>query len=75
MLFDRSLVVEDDEQVRFMVTDSQPAELIVDGRNIGSLEPEEELVCTAAACDALLVTLEKRDFHHLLKRKFNLGDR
>ena len=75
MLFDRSMVLEDTEQVRFLLTDSQPADLIVDGRNIGRLEPEEDLVCTASARDALLVTLEMRDFHHLLKRKFNLGDR
>jgi NAD+ kinase len=75
MLFDRSMVVEDDEQIRFVVTDSQPAELVVDGRNIGNLEPDEELVCTSGASDALLVTFEERDFHRLLKRKFNLTDR
>jgi NAD+ kinase len=75
MLFDRSLVVADDEQVRFSVTDSQPAELVVDGRPIGILEPDEELVCSSGPSDALLVTFEHRDFHHLLKRKFNLADR
>jgi NAD+ kinase len=75
MLFDRSLVVRDDEEIRFAVTDSQPAELVIDGRSIGNLEPDEELVCTAGPRDALLMTFEDRDFHNLLKRKFNLFDR
>jgi NAD+ kinase len=75
MLFDRSLVVDDDEEIRFAVTDWQPAELVADGRPIGNLEPDEELVCTAGAADALLMTFEDRDFHQLLKRKFNLADR
>jgi NAD+ kinase len=75
MLFDRSLVVAEDEQIRFVVTDSQPAELVLDGRSIGTLDPDEELVCTRGPADALLVRFEDRDFHHILKRKFNLVDR
>jgi NAD+ kinase len=75
MLFDRSLILPADEEIGFQVTDDQPAELVVDGWPVGTLEVGEILRCTGGKRDALLVTFGDRDFHRILKQKFNLADR
>ena len=74
-LFDRSLVLDDDEWVRVEVLDGRPASLVVDGRSLGVLEPGDSVVCRAGRHDARFVTLEGRDFHQILKAKFSLADR
>lgn len=74
-LFDRSLVLDDDEWVRLEVLDGRPAALVVDGRSFGTLEPGDSVVCRAGAHDARFVTFDGRDFHQILKAKFSLADR
>ncbi len=75
MLFDRSLVMAADEEIGFGVTDHQPAEMIVDGWSVGTLQPGEILHCVGGERDALFVTFGERNFHRRLKQKFNLADR
>ncbi|MBW3669041.1 MAG: NAD(+)/NADH kinase [Actinobacteria bacterium] len=74
-LFDRSLVLDDDEWVRLEVLDGRPAALVVDGRSFGILEPGDSVVCRAGVHDARFVTFDGRDFHQILKTKFSLADR
>jgi NAD+ kinase len=75
MLFDRSLVLPAEEEIELRVTDDHPAELVVDGWAIGSLQPGEVLCCTGGRRDALFVTFGERNFHRILKQKFNLTGR
>jgi NAD+ kinase len=75
MLFDRSMVVAPDVQVRIEVLGHRAATLSIDGRNIGELRGGDSLVCTASAVAARLVSFAPRDFHRILKAKFGLSDR
>ena len=75
MLFDRSLVLDADENIRLEIIDDRPANLVVDGRNLGSLELGQAITCRAGRSDAQLVTFGGRDFHRILKAKFGLADR
>ncbi|MGH9076715.1 MAG: NAD(+)/NADH kinase [Acidimicrobiales bacterium] len=75
MLFDRSLVLAADEEIGLQVIDERPADLVVDGWSTGRLAPGELVVCTGGRRDAFLVTFSDRDFHRVLKHKFNLPDR
>lgn len=75
MLFDRSLVLDSSEVIDIVLIDDRPAELIVDGRAVESLEPGTRLQCRAGQHDALLVAFGARDFHQILKNKFGLADR
>jgi NAD+ kinase len=75
MLFDRSLVLAPDLEVRLEVLGHRPATLSVDGRNVGLLHEGDSVVCTAAPSSARLVTFGPRDFHRILKAKFGLADR
>lgn len=75
MLFDRSLVLGADEELRFEVTDGRPVVLTLDGRELGTLEPGDRVTCTGGPKPARIVTFGLRDFHQLLKAKFGLADR
>jgi NAD+ kinase len=75
MLFDRALVLDAAESIRLEVIDDRPANLVVDGRNLGSLEHGQAITCRAGEADARLVTFGGRDFHRILKAKFGLADR
>ena len=75
MLFDRSMIVMPDLEVRLEVLGHRPATLSIDGRNIGQLHEGDAIVCTASATPARLVSFKPRDFHHILKTKFGLPDR
>jgi NAD+ kinase len=75
MLFDRSLVLDADEELRFVVVDERNAVLTLDGRLLGTLEPGDTVVCTAAERPARIVVLGPRNFHQILKTKFRLPDR
>jgi NAD+ kinase len=74
-LFDRSLVLDEDEWVRLEVLEGRPAALVVDGRGLGTLQPGATVVCRAGRHDARFVTFAGRDFHQILKAKFSLADR
>jgi NAD+ kinase len=75
MLFDRSMVLLPDVEVRLTVDGHRPAALFVDGMLLGQLEPGESIIGTAAPRNARVVTLGQRDFHRTLKHKFGLNDR
>lgn len=74
-LFDRSLVLSADDSVQLEVLEHRPAELVVDGFNLGDLAPGDVVVCSAGRHDARFVTFGGRDFHQILKAKFGLADR
>lgn len=75
MLFDRSLVLHGSETVEAQVLDGRAATLFVDGRDCGLLSEGSIVVCRAGMHDARLVTLNRRDFHAILKAKFGLPGR
>ena len=75
MLFDRSMVLVPESEVRIEVLSDRSAELAVDGREGGPLEPGDAIVCTAHDEPARLIVFGDRDFHGILKTKFGLNDR
>lgn len=75
MLFDRPLVLEPSETVRLELLSGGPAVLVVDGSCLEQLEAGDAVECRAGPHPARLVTFGKRDFHSILKAKFNLTDR
>ena len=74
-LFDFPLVVSPDEEVRIEVLEGRTATLLVDGRNVGELQPGDAITCRGSAHPARLVRFRDRDFHQILKAKFGLTDR
>jgi NAD+ kinase len=75
MLFDRSLVFDADEELRFDVVDERGVVLTLDGREVGPLAAGEAVTCTGGPRPARIVTFGPRDFHQILKAKFGLADR
>jgi NAD+ kinase len=75
MLFDRALVLDAEESLRFVVCDDRSVVLTADGRELGSLDAGDAVTCTGGAHPARIVTLRPRDFHQILKAKFGLADR
>jgi NAD+ kinase len=75
MLFDRSLVLDADETLRFVVSDDRSVMLTADGAELGELAAGDTVTCTGGAHPARIVTLGPRDFHQILKAKFGLADR
>lgn len=75
MLFDRSLVLDAHEELRFTIVDQHNAVLTLDGRELGELDASDTVTCTAGSKPARMVTFGPRDFHQILKAKFGLADR
>ena len=75
MLFDRSLVLTPEAELRVTVDGHRAASLSLDGRRIAMLGDGDSIVCTASARPARLVTFGPRRFHRVLKEKFGLNDR
>jgi NAD+ kinase len=75
MLFDRALVLPEDEEVAIDVLENRHTELVVDGASRGRLAAGHRLTCRAGDHDALLVNFGGRDFRRTLKQKFGLADR
>jgi NAD+ kinase len=75
MLFDRPLVLDPAESLRLEVLGPRPAVLVVDGQNVGLLEPGDAIVCREGRTPAHLVTFGGRDFHAILRARFGLADR
>jgi NAD+ kinase len=74
MLFDRTLVLDDTDALELHVTE-RPAVLTVDGRELGELEPGAVVRYGCGGHPARMITLGPRDFHQILKAKFDLPDR
>lgn len=75
MLFDRSLVLRPDCEVRVTVRGARDGGLSVDGRPYAHMQPGESLVATAAERPSRFVTFGGRDFHGVLRDKLGLWDR
>ena len=75
MLFDRSLVLGEHDELAFVCCDGRSAEITIDGQEIGALQTGDRVACRAAKEPLRLVSLRPRDFHQILKTKFSLPDR
>ncbi|HET6875663.1 MAG TPA: NAD(+)/NADH kinase [Acidimicrobiales bacterium] len=75
MLFDRSLVLDGEDRVTISAAGDQPVDVVVDGFHSATLNPGQSVYCCQGRHDALLVTFGERDFHRILKSKFDLKDR
>jgi NAD+ kinase len=75
MLFDRSLVLDADEELRFRVEEERSVILTLDGQVLGELDAGDVVTCTSGPRPARVVTFGERDFHQILKAKFGLADR
>lgn len=75
MLFDRSLVLDPDEQVEIEVIGHRPATLSIDGQTAASLAEGDTVCVRASASVARFVRFGERRFHQILKTKFGLSDR
>jgi NAD+ kinase len=72
-LFDRTLVLEPESQVRVEVASYRPAALFIDGGGLATLEEGMAVRCTASLHPARLVTFTPRNFLGILKSKFGLN--
>ena len=75
MLFDRSLVLRPDTEIRIAVLGAREANLSVDGRSVAVLGDGDVLIATRSDVIARLVTSGSGGFHQVLKQKFGLKDR
>jgi NAD+ kinase len=75
MLFDRSLVLDADEELRATVDQPRGVVVTIDGRSLGGLDLDDTVTCTGGAKPARIVSFGGRDFHQILKIKFGLADR
>ena len=75
MLFDRSLVLRPDTEIRIAALGEREANLSVDGRSVAVLGNGDVLVATRSDVIARLVTSGSGGFHQVLKQKFGLKDR
>ncbi len=75
MLFDRPLVLEPEQWLRLEVAPPRPGALVLDGSVVTRLDPGDAVVCRAGEQPALFVSFGPRDFHAILRARFNLADR
>ena len=75
MLFDRSLVLAEHEEVDFVVSNGRNVALTIDGHELGELSSGDSVRCRVAPAPLRLVSVRPRDFHQILKTKFSLPDR
>ena len=75
MLFDRSLVLDPDEEVEIELLGHRAATLSIDGQAEASLAEGDTLVVRASMSVARFVRFGERRFHQILKTKFGLSDR
>jgi NAD+ kinase len=75
MLFDRSLVLAEHEELLLDVSKGRNVALTIDGRELGELCSGDRIRCRVAPEPLRLVSVRPRDFHQILKTKFDLPDR
>jgi NAD+ kinase len=75
MLFDRSLVLDPDEEVEIEILGHRPATFSIDGRTSASLVEGDVITVSASTSVARFVRFGERRFHQILKTKFGLSDR
>ena len=74
-LFDRSMVLSPEDDVRIELLDWRAARLLCDGVEVVSLLPGDAVVCRRGPWVAKVVTFGRRDFRGILRKKFGLEDR
>jgi len=74
MLFDRSLVLGATEMLSMQVVGSRPAELVIDGRHVATLEHGDRVSYEGDSCTAQFVRFKQPQFHQIVRAKFGLGD-
>ncbi|HAX05775.1 MAG TPA: hypothetical protein DCX77_08870 [Acidimicrobiaceae bacterium] len=75
MLFDRSLVLRPDTEIRISVIGERDANLSVDGLSVAALSDGDVMVTSRSEVIARLVTSGSGGFQQVLKQKFGLKDR
>jgi NAD+ kinase len=75
MMFNRTMVLAPTTEARLTVLGYRPAMLSLDGQNVLELRPGQSIVCRAADRTARFLVRGDRDFHTVLKEKFNLVGR
>ena len=75
MLFDRSLVLRPDTEIKISVVGEREANLSVDGRSVAALSDGDIMIATRSEIIARLVTSGSGGFQQVLKQKFGLKDR
>ena len=75
MLFDRSLVLRPDTEIRISVVGEREANLSVDGRSVAALRDGDVMIATRSEVIARLVTSGSGGFQQVLKQKLGLKDR
>jgi len=75
MLFDRTLVLDPSETIEIAVAGERPAELAVDGQQVGTLVEGDVVRCTPSEATARFVRFGELRYHQILKAKFGLMDR
>ena len=75
MLFDRSLVLRPDTEIRISVVGEREANLSIDGRSVAALRDGDVMIATRSEIIARLVTSGSGGFQQVLKQKFGLKDR
>ena len=74
-LFDRSLVLSPDDDVRIELLDWRAGRLLCDGVPVTALAPGDSVTCRRGPWLAKVVTFGRRDFRGILRKKFGLEDR
>ncbi len=74
-LFDRSMVLSPEDDVRIELLDWRPARLLCDGVELAALAPGDAVTCRRGPWVARFVTFGRRDFRGILRKKFGLEDR
>ncbi len=74
-LFDRSLVLDPDEQIDVEVLGHRSVVLSIDGQRAAALGEGDTVAFVASPTTARFVRFGRRRFHQILKTKFGLADR
>ncbi|MGO9197946.1 MAG: NAD(+)/NADH kinase [Acidimicrobiales bacterium] len=75
LVFDRSLVLEPDEEVEMRLLEGHPAATVIDGSRVVPLAAGDVVTCRGASERARLVTFGEVDFHTVLRSRFGLTGR
>jgi len=74
-LFDRSMVLSPEDDVRIELLDWRSARLLCDGAEVAVLAPGDAVLCRRGPWAAKVVTFGRRNFRGILRKKFGLEDR
>ncbi|MBA2283506.1 MAG: NAD(+)/NADH kinase [Acidimicrobiia bacterium] len=74
MLFDRSMVIGPEVSVQLSLEGYRPAVVSADGQRVAELDPGQSVTCRGSSA-ASFVRFGPRNFHGILKTKFQLPER